>query len=228
MPYLMIPAAIATLAGTGLSIAGQEESKSAMNDAAQAELTRQQGYGKKGQGVFQESLAKSTPGAARQQMQQGQQQALNEYAKVQDVPSSVMPSGSADPTADKVVQARTGMSNQASAGMQGYNAFDVAQLIKDLQARTQLGQIGSFAGASEGVLPLEMQQASQKGSTLSGVGGILNSLGGLGMMGAGVSQPSGGGMGGFTTPGGGPAWSGYVNQGGMFYDPLLGQFTQRY
>lgn len=179
---LEIAGLLASLAGTGLGVAGSMESQSAMNDAAKAELSRQQQFNKQGQSVLQQSIAQSTPKAAQQQLGQGQQQALQEYAKVQSTPASYAQGAQSDlakATSDTTVQGKNQLGNQAAAPLQSYDAYSLAQQIKDMQAQTQLGQIGTFARQSESVLPLEMQQAGQSGSTLSGIGSILNTLGGL-------------------------------------------------
>lgn len=206
---LEVAGLLASLAGTGLGIAGSAESQGAMNDAANAELMRQSQYNKQGQQAFQQSLSQSTPQAAKKQLGEGQQQALQEYTKVQKTPSTYSTGGGNDVSkaaSDSVVQGKTQLSNQAAAPLQAYDAYSLAQQIKDMQAQSQLGQIGSFARQSESVLPLEMQQAGQKGSTLSGIGSILGTLGGLTSL-YGATRPQ--------TVGGAPVKP--LNMGGTSY-----------
>ena len=198
--------ALTSLAGTGLGVAGSMQSQSNMNDAAKAELMRQQEYNKKGQSVFQQSLQQSSPKSVQQQLGQGQQQALNEYAKVQATPTSYSqgaPNALSKATSDATVQGKTQLGNQAAAPLNAYDSYSLAQQIKDMQAQSQLGQIGNFSRSSESVLPLEMSQAQQSGGTLSGIGSILNTIGGLTSL-YGATRPA-------TIAGSGMGWQGALN-----------------
>jgi len=155
-----------------------------MNALTGQELARQRDFAKKGQGVFNQSLGLSTPGAAQSQIQQGQQQLGQSINQAQAVPLSLSMPGS-DNGNTAVQSAQRGLSNRAAASIGGYSNFGLQQQLKDLDANSQLGLIGSKARGSMNVLPTELQQAqqSQQGlqtlGTLLGVGGTLAGLYGL-------------------------------------------------
>lgn len=174
--------------GTGLSMTANTEEQNSANKAAENEINLQNQFAQQGKNVFENSLSQSTPQAVQKQINQGQQTAANQYAALQsqglpgaslNTESNPQPQQS-QATENAQVGAKIGQQNAASAALQGYNASDVAQYIKDLQAKTQLGQIGTFAQQSENTLPAQLQQALQSQSTLSGIGSLLSSLGNLG------------------------------------------------
>lgn len=178
---LEVAGLVTALAGTGLSISGAQTASNNMNNALKTELLRQQGYAKQGQSVFQQSLQQSTPQATKAGLDQGTQQAQQVQAQARAVPLSLsstvgVPSNY---TNDSTQQARTGLSDQANAKNQSYNAFAVQQALRNLLTNQQLGVIGSQAQASGGVLPYELQAAQQSGAGQQGFGSILQSLGGL-------------------------------------------------
>jgi hypothetical protein len=180
-------------AGAGLGYAGEQQSKNAMNNSINAELGRQQGFTKQAQGVFNQSLGQSTPQAAQQQIGQGTQQALQTIGRAQNVPAAFsMPSFGATNTGQQ--QAKMDLSNQASAGMQGYGEYTLDQALKDMQARSQLGVISNEAASSAAVNPYEIQAASQRGAPLQAAGSLLGTLGTLGgiygMLGKGPQMPA--------------------------------------
>jgi len=183
----IIPGLALAAAGTGLGVDASVESQRAMNDAANAELQRQQAYAAQGRKVFNQSLGQSTPQAVQQQMAKGAENAAQEYAKLQQNQPPALGLGvdtmGQNPflaqTQNAITQGQLQNTNAANAQLQGYGASDVAQAIKDLQARTQLGQIGSFAQGSENILPLEMQQAQGSHAWESGLGSLLGTAGGL-------------------------------------------------
>lgn len=198
MPWATIPLLALSAVGTGLSVDASAQDANAANKAANNELALQQQYAKQGQSAFANSLAQSTPQAVQQQNKAGQAEALQNYAALNTaLPVQPVNTGTSqsDKASNAIIGQKIGQANQSSADLAGYNASSVAQWIKDLQAQTQLGQIGSFAGASENTLPLQLQQAANSGNTLSGIGSILSSIGGLGALygavnGGGGSSPT--------------------------------------
>lgn len=200
MGWAMIPALAASALGTGLSMTASSEESSAANQAAQNEVALQDQFAKQGKNVFEQSLSQSTPQAVKSQMQQGQQEALQNYAQLAQqggLPGqglSQPANASAEQsqaTENAIVGGKVGQGQQASSALQGYGASDVAQWLKDLQAKTQLNQIGTFAQQNENTLPLQLQQAMSSQSTLAGIGSLLSSVGGLGSLyGAVNSTPS--------------------------------------
>ena len=193
---LEIAGVVAALAGTGMQVEGSQESKSAENDVVSQQLAQQAAYQKQGQGVFEQSLAQSTPQVAQKQMQQGTQNALGEYNKLQAVPmtasSAALPSSTTPGAqrANTASQALISNSQQAAAPLQGYNEYALQQRLKDLSANSQLGQISDFSRASASTMPAQMQDAQSEGQGLSGLGSLLGTVGGLmGLYGA-ISAPA--------------------------------------
>ena len=185
MAWPLIAGLAVSALGTGLGVAGSAESNKAANNAANQELALQQQYAKQGQKAFGQSFAQSTPQAVQKQIGQGEQHALADYAAANQNKVPALSLSTGNPQADSAegaqVQQKIGQQNQAAASLQGYSSSQLAQYIKDLQAQTQLGQIGTFArNQNQYVYPLQLQQAGQSGSTLSGIGSLLSSLGGLG------------------------------------------------
>jgi hypothetical protein len=173
-----------SLGGTGLSMAGQQQAASAMRSKQAAEAARQAEYSKQAQQQLAESIAKTRPEERAKQKEEGTQKALSEYAKVQAIPLSVSSAASdAGPIkaniVDPVSAARQSMSNAAAAPMQGWDEATLQQWLKDMQAKSALGQISSRAQASANVLPIEMQAAQHAGDALSGIGSLLSTGSGL-------------------------------------------------
>ena len=154
-----------------------------MNAAAGNELQRQNQFNQKGKGIFEQSLAQSTPQQATEQQTQGAQAALQQYAKVNAVPGGQASYGAGDPTKNAInevgAKGKLSATGQATAPMQGVSDWQMHQYIKDLQAKTALNQNAVFARQSESVLPLELAQARNKDSALSGIGGLAQTAGGL-------------------------------------------------
>src|SRR5271169_6672287 len=112
LPFIALGA---TAAGTGLSIAGNEESQSAMNAARANEVNQQAALQKQSNAIFQNSLAQSTPQTAQQQMQQGQAARTNAWQTLQD---ATTPVASALPTTGTAAgtSPATGGTTTGSAG----------------------------------------------------------------------------------------------------------------
>jgi hypothetical protein len=172
-------------AGAGVSEIGVQKSSNAMNKATQNEINQQNNYAKQGQQVFQQSLAQSTPGAAQQQIQQGQQQAANSIAQAQQTPLSLsQPSSGGQNNADNT--ARQGLSNASASNYFGQSNYPLQQYLKDLQANSQLGVIGNQSQQAARNFPTYLQAAGQAGQGLQAAGSLLGSFGGL--LGAGLSS----------------------------------------
>lgn len=178
-------AAAASIIGTGLSVAGAETAKSRMNSAANAELERQAQFQKQSTALFRQSLGQSTPQAAQTQLGQGQTAAQAELAKVAQQPLGLaMPTQqqTGNVVGTKEQGARSKLMTQAVAPNLGYSEYGLQQSIQNLLNQQRLALIGQQSGMSAGVLPIELAQAQQSGSTLSGIGSLLSTAGYLGGM----------------------------------------------
>lgn len=220
---LTIAGLLLTVGGGAAGVVASSDERNAMNQATENELNRQQQYAKQGQSIFENSLNQSTPQAVQNQIGQGTQRALAGYQQLQNqqVPgfqqglTQVNPSKSFNATENALTNAKIGQQNNAGAALQGYQASGVQQGIKDLSARTGLNQIGSFAQASENVLPLELQAAANSRSGLAGLGSLASTAGGLMSLYGAINPTSGPslGLGGQAIQGYNPAmFNGIQNQ----------------
>ena len=212
LPYVM------SAAGAGMSIAGAEQSKKAMNRQLEAELLRQKGYQKPATAAFEESLAQSGRQTAEEQIAEGEAQRAAAYKRVQG--ESLRETTSPIKENTSVNQVRTSQNeiqNRGMAGYQGLTAWQLKQMIKTMKAQQQLQRWSNFAQGSAAVSPYEVQNASYKGDSLSGAGSLVSALGML----AGVS---GLGMKAATTPTA-AAMSAYPRLPGPYFDSILKQPT---
>lgn len=207
--------ALATVAGTGLSIAAQNEQRSAANRAMSQELARQRGYQQKASSAFAASLAGSTPAVAEDTIKAGSAERQADYAKARSVPltssASPLPTGASSRLVNPVASAgEDQLSDIARARLAGYTEWDMQQAIKNLRANQALAQIGNFSRGSQNILPMELQSAQNQGQGLAFGGGLLSGLGQVGMTayplwGTGAKVPTR-----------------TSNIAGTGYDPLLG------
>ena len=185
-------------AGTAASLAGEVQSKSAMNSAMDAALQQQLKLSKEGQSAFQSALSQSTPDAAAGQIKSGKNQSLQEATKIQGLPTSY--STAAAPTAgtggsggtgagaivtNAAEKARVGQQTNAAAGVQGYSNYTLQQALNQMGLGSKLSQLGAFANMDLSALPYALNTAQQTGVPLQSVGSIGTSVGGaLGTYGA--------------------------------------------
>ena len=196
-------AAIGTVAGTALSIAGNVKSQNAMNAARANETNQQAQIQKQSNAIFKNSLAQSTPNTAQQQMQAGQAARTNAWQNLQD---ATTPTASALPATSGTTTSGTGSSGSAtsssptsgagqraasagntwnalnakSAATEGsYGDWQNQQAIKNASAAQQLGVQNNFSQGDAALLPTELDVASHQGDALSGWGSIVSSLGNL-------------------------------------------------
>jgi hypothetical protein len=171
-----------SLLGTGLGVGASVIDQNKMNDAASAELLRQQGYQKQANTAFQASAGQAGSDTAQKQIANTANQQSQLYKALQSSNLTGAPSSTASP--DAVTQARTqaiiGQGNQAGSRLAGYGGWQTNQYLKDLQAQEQLGVIGGNARGSAAVLPYELQQAGHAGDSLAFAGQGLSALGSLG------------------------------------------------
>ncbi len=210
LPYIALGA---SAAGTGLSIAGNEASQSAMNAARANEVNQQAALQKQSNAIFANSLAQSTPKTAQQQMQQGQAARTNAWQGLQDATtpvasalptatgstagsspgggtstgSSATPIGGATRRAASAGNSWNTLLANAAAREGSYGDWQNQQAIKNANAAQQLGVVNNFSQGDAALLPTELQVASQAGDSLSGWGNIVSSLGSL----AGYANKSG-------------------------------------
>ncbi len=194
------PVTIAGIALTGLSTglnsAAASKAANAREDALAAERIRQST-------LDRESDALNVKSQDRYQNFEGQQNEkatqLKDYFTTQQVaaPSAeaALPTTSSNITVQEEAKQRgqakadTDRAGNALGELRSFG--DLLGGISRLQARdaSQIGQIGGFKRGSQGVLPLELDAASQKGGNLAMLGQIAGGLGNIGVT-AGLSGQS--------------------------------------
>ena len=152
------------LAGTASQMYASNAEGGAENSAVANEMRRQREYQQRATGLFNQSLGQSAPQAAQQQIQQGRQQALQAGQPAMQMPyaaSTVPLPGGQDRLSQARLSSQLGLGQQANANLQGYGNYPLQQSLKDMDIGGQLGVVNREASQSAGVLPAELQQASQ-------------------------------------------------------------------
>jgi len=174
----------ASAAGTGLSMAGAAESRDRMNRTIEQQLAAQQQFQRQASPVFQQSLQESTPQRVQSQIDLGSQSASEMYNRLRSLPTGT----SSLPTDDRTqsqTQQKIQQQQGAQAGLQGYQASSLAQWLKDLETRNQLGIISNLSQGQANITGPLLNYAQQAGAGLAGVGSLLGTGGSLlGMWGA--------------------------------------------
>jgi hypothetical protein len=208
--FATLPAALTTigmgagLAGTGMSIAGGQQAKSAMANTRAEFNAKEADLQAKNNVLFRNSLAQSTPEVAAQQMQTGANQRGSIWNNLQSASTpvaSALPatgasttSGKAGARASSAGNAWNTMNATAAAKEGGYGDWETQQAIKNADVTQKMGVNTDFAQGNARLEPLELQVASEAGDKLSGWGNIVSSLGMLtglaGATGAFASAPA--------------------------------------
>lgn len=183
------------LAGTASQMYASNAEGGAENRAVANEMRRQREYQQRATGLFNQSLGQSAPQAAQQQIQQGRQQALQAGQPAMQMPyaaSTVPLPGGQDRLSQARLSSQLGLGQQANANLQGYGNYPLQQSLKDMDIGGQLGVVNREASQSAGVLPAELQQASQSQSGLTGIGQLLSAGGLLAGLGSLAAAPAAG------------------------------------
>lgn len=184
----------------GINNAAQQRVQKARDDAMAAERIRQQGLDK-------EAAALNVRSQDRYQDFQGQQdkksEGLKQYFTGQQVaeplPEASLPTTSSNITVQEESKQRgqaRDFTDRTGNALGELRAFgDLLGDVSRLQGRdaSLIGQVGSFKRGSQGVLPLELEAANQKGNGLRMFGDIVGGLGGLSLN-AGLGGKSLGGL----------------------------------
>ena len=215
---LLVGGSVASLAGTGLQIAGNEKAKSAMNATRKNAVDQQGALQRQSSQIANDSIAASGPQSAATQTAQG---AATRMALTDALRQGNTPIAAANPVGTSASTGATGAAgnawtnlvagNQAKAG--SYADWENQQAIKNAEAGQKIGVLNNFSQGDAALLPVEMQVASQKGDKLSGWGSLVQGLGSAAMLGGAIGMAAapaagsaGSGVGTYgTMPGGGNA-----------------------
>lgn len=166
------------LAGAGVQEVANSKTQGKMNDIMAAQQAEQKKLQAKGKGVFDASLAASTPDAAKQSVALGADKFLNAANTAQAVPLGLAAPAltGANTAADKV---RGGLDARAMANYAGYGQYAQDQSLKDQAANRQLGVINQQSQYANSMLPAELGAAQNDYNSLRGVGSLLGTAGSL-------------------------------------------------
>lgn len=186
-----------SLAGTGASIAGNQEAQGAMDSAREAEMQRQQGYQKQGAKRLAQSLQESTAprnskvlnqeadarNAAYQQLQQSAPMAVSATPPTPNrTVTTNTPAGEAAARSSTATNAWTRLANESASKNAAYGDWGLQRGIEQGRAAQEQEVINNKARGSLSVLPIEMEQASHAGDAMQTVGTVASALGSIGMM----------------------------------------------
>lgn len=196
MCYPALIAAGMAAAGAASNYAGQQKTIGAREDVARAEGERQQNYQKQANEVIDQSLVKQSPAAQNQSLAQTTQQRMSALLPSQSDAAQLPTSGSAPievkseaarSMSDAIRKSRARLGAQARIG-----AFDQNQFENRLgmnRSMSDLGTLANFSQGSEGVLPYDLQDASNAGAGYQTAADLFNlgsnAVGLYGMTGAG-------------------------------------------
>jgi hypothetical protein len=184
----LVPLALA-VAGTAVSVAGQQKAARATAAARSKSVQQQKTLQRQADQVFNKSLDDSTPANANAEMAAGKQARMSVW---NDLKSATTPIASALPATQTTTSNPTGAATARSAGganalnnlnanakaTEGsYQDWNTAQAIKNADASRKLATINNFAGANASLLPTELGVATEAGDQLSGWGSIVSALG---------------------------------------------------
>lgn len=166
------------LAGAGVQEVANSKTQGKMNDIMAAQQAEQKKLQARGKGVFDTSLAASTPDAAKQSVALGADKFLNAANTSQAVPLGLATPAltGANNAADK---ARGGLDARAMADYAGYGQYAQDQSLKDQSANRQLGVINQQSQYANSMLPAELGAAQNDYNSLRGVGSLLGTAGSL-------------------------------------------------
>ncbi len=172
--------AVASAAGTGVSIAAAKASQERMNRAVRDQITAAEGFQRQATPEFKRSLGDSGADAAKRALAIGQESALRGYREVQSSFPSTAPSPIlSDALVNARTQARIGQANQSQAALQGYGNLTLQQILANQRAQQNLGVISGLAGSRSAITPYLLQGAQQQGQSLAAVGSLLGTAGSL-------------------------------------------------
>jgi hypothetical protein len=205
---LLVAGLAATVAGTGMGIAGNEEAQAAMSSVRTAERKRQDELQNEANSVFKKSLSTSGADMAKNKIAQGANQRQSVYNALKQVAepiagaplpedSNANPIVGDDATAGAARRARarggawSALNSEAAAREGGYQDYEAEQALNNAEASRRLAVINNRARGWAGIMPTELEVASHKGDALSGWGQLVSALGSTAGMAGAVGVGSG-------------------------------------
>lgn len=188
---ITLGAAAALAGGTALTGLGRNSANKAHGAALNAEGVRQRGLRDQASGAWDKSVdgmdkPKTEAGLADAQTKRA------DAAKANVTNFSAMPVEGIGRAPKVITDAHARRASEATAGgldyadrtgkLEGYGDQIFSRNVDIGRNRQEIDKYGNFSRGSMSVLPMEMEGASNKGSTMRGIGEIFSGLGNLGLL----------------------------------------------
>lgn len=182
MPWCIpLLAAAASVAGTGLQMAGAQKARDEANQRVNEELQRQHSLQQQAEQQYSVAKSQADAGTAQTGIKDDANQRLQQYQQVQQIPLNFRQPGTQIGKA--VVNAKDAasmdLSNRARSALSGYDQWLLQRMIQQQQSGNLLGVTAGLARSSANVLPMELQSAQHAGDSLAGIGGLLGTAGSI-------------------------------------------------
>lgn len=173
-------------AGTGMQMKAASDSRKAMNQQVKDSVAQQEEFQRQASPIFEKSLEKMGPAAARERIAEGTEAAKDRYAKSLGSAMSPLPVDTAR------VEGVVRQGQNAFAQREGYANDSFQQWLNNNRTGTDLGVISSLARSAAGTAPILTALAGNKGANLAGIGSLLSTAGQLSSIYSGVNnRPAG-------------------------------------
>jgi len=188
MGYAAALGLVAGGVGMGMEISAQNRRASAMGGVNDLMNYAQAVYGNSMKQVTDNSILNSGKGSFNAAMKAGTESQLDKYKETESVAQTPTPPAMSNEVSAKKNAAWAGMSNAQKAPLEGYNEFQLQQMIKNLSTAQQLALYSQAGRGWQQLEPQFMASAANSQQQRAGWGQML------GMIGSGLSM--GGLMGG--------------------------------
>lgn len=166
--------AIAQVAGGVMQAIAARIAQEKMLKEYKKELERQKAYAGEATGVFQDRLTTAGEPAAQQQMEEGRQTRLADFANVARL--NLAPTKNLTMTPQD--RAAFDVSTRSRAKFGSYSDWAVKQAIQDIRTQQELNRVINFAGGTSSVFPYKEYAAQHSQDWLATMGQLVSSIGG--------------------------------------------------
>jgi hypothetical protein len=191
-PALLVLGLAASAAGTGMSMAAAEQSRTAMRRTREAEMARQRGYQRDAEQVFADNLRQSDRDTADETLDNAAERRAAEYAQTA-LPAEALPARpggepGGDVTAgnpeararaatEAIGNAWRRLNDTARARLGAQDDWQLDTALGNADAQNRLAVTANLSRGSGSVLAHEMQDAQHAGDKLAGWGSLVSALG---------------------------------------------------
>lgn len=200
LPYIALAASVA---GTGMQMAGAAKARRAMESTRAEFAAKQKKLEERANAEFQANLDKNTRGNVDRQLQAGEENRQNIWEDLnktsQPIASALQATGSnttnkSASRANAAAQTWNQLNAKSKSAGGAFGDWKTNQGIENADTAQKLGVTNNFSEGEARLLPLELDVASHSGDQLSAWGGIVGTLGSIaggvgGLMSAGANAP---------------------------------------